>query len=208
MPNERPAPFFIADDVALDFLNSRASPSGSVVEWIADGSDLLAWLTASNRVSAGAAAAVRSRAGDAALDRVAERARDLREWFRAFVAEHAGQPVDAAVLDRLLPLNALLARASNYQQIDGESGHLCWRRERRIAEPEDLLLPAAEAMGDLVCTKDFRAVRRCQGVGCTLWFIDTSKAGTRRWCSMAACGNRAKAAQHRARLRADGARVP
>ena len=49
--------------------------------------------------------------------------------------------------------------------------------------------------------KDFSLVRKCEGEGCTLWFLDLSKAHARRWCSMAVCGNRAKAAAHRARAR-------
>jgi hypothetical protein len=44
-------------------------------------------------------------------------------------------------------------------------------------------------------------VRRCAGPACVLLFHDVSKAGRRRWCDMAACGNRAKAAAHLARSR-------
>jgi predicted RNA-binding Zn ribbon-like protein len=40
----------------------------------------------------------------------------------------------------------------------------------------------------------FTLVRKCEGTTCTLWFLDVSKAHARRWCSMAVCGNRAKAA--------------
>ncbi len=39
-------------------------------------------------------------------------------------------------------------------------------------------------------------IKQCAHENCVLWFHDTSKNGTRRWCSMAACGNRAKAARH------------
>jgi len=78
---------------------------------------------------------------------------------------------------------------------------LRWQARRGWHGPEVLLLPIAEAMGDLVCQKDFGLVRRCEGLGCTLWFLDVSKGHARRWCSMAVCGNRAKAATHRARAR-------
>lgn len=44
-------------------------------------------------------------------------------------------------------------------------------------------------------------IRRCAHPDCVLHFFDTSKNGTRRWCSMAGCGNRAKAARHHARGR-------
>ncbi len=42
----RPEPFFIADDHALDLLNSVAAPWGTEIEWLGDGRDLLAWLDA------------------------------------------------------------------------------------------------------------------------------------------------------------------
>jgi hypothetical protein len=41
----------------------------------------------------------------------------------------------------------------------------------------------------------------CEAGNCSLWFLDVSKGHARRWCSMAICGNRAKAAAHRARAR-------
>ena len=44
-------------------------------------------------------------------------------------------------------------------------------------------------------------IRRCQGVNCAIPFVDTSRPGTRRWCSMDRCGNRAKVAAHRRRHR-------
>ncbi|MCT9011384.1 CGNR zinc finger domain-containing protein [Streptomyces rhizosphaerihabitans] len=44
-------------------------------------------------------------------------------------------------------------------------------------------------------------IRRCAHDACILHFFDTSRNGTRRWCSMAACGNRAKASRHYARTK-------
>jgi predicted RNA-binding Zn ribbon-like protein len=44
-------------------------------------------------------------------------------------------------------------------------------------------------------------VRQCEGDGCAILFLDTSRKGTRRWCSMKACGNKAKVAQFRQRQR-------
>jgi predicted RNA-binding Zn ribbon-like protein len=42
-------------------------------------------------------------------------------------------------------------------------------------------------------------IKRCEGVNCGIPFVDTSRPGNRRWCSMERCGNRAKAAAHRRR---------
>ncbi|MGW3814695.1 CGNR zinc finger domain-containing protein [Streptomyces sp. NPDC005046] len=44
-------------------------------------------------------------------------------------------------------------------------------------------------------------IRHCAHDTCILHFFDTSRNGTRRWCSMAACGNRAKASRHYARTK-------
>ncbi|MDE3720434.1 CGNR zinc finger domain-containing protein [Nocardiopsis sp. N85] len=58
---------------------------------------------------------------------------------------------------------------------------------------------AADGYLDLLAAPD--RIRRCAHPDCVLYFYDTSKNGTRRWCSMAGCGNRAKAARHHARER-------
>ena len=73
------------------------------------------------------------------------------------------------------------------------------QRVRRWTAPEQLLQPLAEAIADLVCNEDFRLIRTCEGKACVLLFLDKTKSHARRWCSMALCGNRAKAAAHRAR---------
>ena len=42
-------------------------------------------------------------------------------------------------------------------------------------------------------------LRRCQNEACGLVFVDDSRAGSRRWCSMQRCGNRAKVRAWRAK---------
>ncbi len=48
-------------------------------------------------------------------------------------------------------------------------------------------------------------IRQCDHAGCTLYFFDVSRNGTRRWCSMEGCGNRAKATRHYRRARRSAA---
>jgi predicted RNA-binding Zn ribbon-like protein len=212
MANSRPAPFFIADDAALDFLNTIASPWGAEIEWLASGADLVAWLGQAKTLPADVFAQFRGQAGSRALDAVAGEARKLREWFRGFVAKHAGRPLARRALRELAPLNEVLGRDEAFWRIEpGSPGAedpanhelhaLRWQIGRRWDNPRTLLLPIAHALGDLICEKDFSLVRRCEGEDCTLWFLDVSKAHARRWCSMAVCGNRAKVTAHRARAR-------
>jgi predicted RNA-binding Zn ribbon-like protein len=61
--------------------------------------------------------------------------------------------------------------------------------------------PAWVAAEDFLRLLDDRPerIRHCANTGCVLHFYDVSKNGTRRWCSMAGCGNRAKAMRHFAR---------
>jgi predicted RNA-binding Zn ribbon-like protein len=211
-PATRPAPFFVGDHPALDFLNTTAAPWGERIEWLSNGADLLAWLEQAGAIDA-AVAAQFSPEGDAAstLDAVAEQARNLREWLRKFVKRHAGSELGPNAIKELRPLNRLLACGEPYRQIEaagkdgpntgGKSAALRWRQEHRWTSPDRLLQPIAETIGDLVCEADFRLIRACEGTDCVIIFYDRTKGHARRWCSMAVCGNRAKAAVHRAKRR-------
>ena len=197
-PISRPAPFFIGDHPALDFLNTTATPPGSEpIEWLANGADLMQWLEQSGAVDSTVTALFRAMPAQS-LDKVAHEARALREWFRKFVQGHAGRPLRPGAIDELLRVNRLLAQDDQYQQIVNP---LRLRQERRWTSADRLLQPIAAAIADLVCHADFRYVRECEAPACTLLFYDRSKTHGRRWCSMAVCGNRAKAAAHRARVR-------
>ncbi|MFI6777926.1 CGNR zinc finger domain-containing protein [Nocardia sp. NPDC050412] len=67
--------------------------------------------------------------------------------------------------------------------------------------PETAWLPgwlAADNLLGLLAEAPDR-IRQCAHPDCVLFFYDTSKNGTRRWHSMATCGNRTKAARHYAK---------
>lgn len=209
----RPDPFLVADDPALDFLNSVANPWGSWIEWIENGQDFLEWLEKAGLVPASVVKQVKKDASQKELDGVAAQALKLREWFRDFVHKHAGRPLKSSALGELSTINRILARDNSYRQIEvgnlskegkvTKNSVLQWTQIRRwrSLSPDALLLPLAEAMGDLICHADFEHVKICEDPTCSLWFNDVSKNHTRRWCSMAVCGNRAKAAAHRAKNR-------
>ena len=66
--------------------------------------------------------------------------------------------------------------------------------------PEDAFAPIADAIADLVTNADWPRIRKCKS--CVVHFYDTSKKGTRLWCSMNICGNRSKVAAFADRKRA------
>jgi predicted RNA-binding Zn ribbon-like protein len=208
---KRPPPIFIADNPGLDFLNSIAVPVDVKVEWLASGEDFLAWLKQAGLVPHEVLTAFRKSALPGELDAIAAQARALRDWFKPFVYKHMGGPIEPNALRQLEPLNQLLARDDEFGQIavrarpdkhehsHGGASGLAWRRQRRWQSPESLLLPLARSLADLVCTEDFTYVKACEGPDCTLLFVDRTRSRARRWCSMVACGNRAKQAAHRKR---------
>ena len=139
------------------------------------------------------------------LDKVADQARALREWFRGFVRKHMGRPLTPKALHELGPLNRLLERDETFSQISGcsdsDGDRLELRMRRRWRSPDFLLLPIGEALARFVCEEDFADVRACEGHSCTLMFADRTRRRARKWCSMAICGNRAKQAAYRNRVK-------
>ena len=122
---------------------------------------------------------------DAPADAPARRAlRETREALRALLADRDSPTARHSV-------NAVLARGSQRPRlgprgIDVEiDAAAAWRAP----------WVCAAALITLLETRADR-IRRCANPDCVLWFLDTSRPGTRRWCSMAACGNRDKAARH------------
>src|SRR5215469_14706674 len=89
-----PPPFFIADNLGLDFLNTIAVPVDTKVEWLTSGEDLLAWLMQSGMVPGDALDAFRKSAVSGELDGIAAQARALRDWFKLFVYKHMGEPLE------------------------------------------------------------------------------------------------------------------
>jgi predicted RNA-binding Zn ribbon-like protein len=89
------------------------------------------------------------------------------------------------------PLNAVLAwgRCTPVLTADGPGEVATIESGRRAA------WDAARDYLRLLASAPER-IRRCAHPACVLWFHDTSRNGTRRWCSMEACGNRAKAGRY------------
>ena len=93
-----------------------------------------------------------------------------------------GEHVSPGVLKNL---NGLLV---NYPDLE------VFERRRRFAPetPEHAFAPLADAFADLLTATPISRIRKCNS--CVLHFYDRSKRGTRVWCSMNLCGNRAKVA--------------
>ncbi|MFH8804637.1 CGNR zinc finger domain-containing protein [Streptomyces sp. NPDC017936] len=126
-------------------------------------------------------------------------------------------PVDHDTLQRLLQARAALDQAIADAQrpdagaVEALNAVLAHGRRGLLLRPDGpdsyvevetpSWLPAWRAAEDylrLLAERPER-IRSCGNPECVLHFYDVSKNGTRRWCSMAGCGNRAKAQRHYAR---------
>jgi predicted RNA-binding Zn ribbon-like protein len=205
----RPPAMFIAGDPALDFLNSIATPFDTVVEWLADGDDLIDWLERAQLVPADAIGTIRARCSKRELDTVAAQARALREWLRGFIGAHRGRSLGREVVRELKLLNRILERDDAYGAVvakpldaSGQSAaSLEWRTLRRWRTADALLLPIAHAIANFLTSEDLTRVKACEKSPCTLYFLDRTRGQVRRWCSMTVCGNRAKQALYRSRIK-------
>jgi hypothetical protein len=204
MPDPLPPAIFISGSPGIDFLNSVAMPADEIVEWIGNGKDFIDWLKQAGLLTAKDVSIIQSNFSTGELDRIAHRARELREWFRGFVGAHRGKALSPRALTKLGPLNELLGLDEVFWSLvpgnisaHGLSGgaspsifHL--RPQRRWHKLESLLAPVAEELARAVCTLNFKYIKGCEGKKCILLFYDATRRHQRRWCSMAVCGNRAK----------------
>lgn len=113
-----------------------------------------------------------------------------------------------AVLDGGGPerLNAVLGHGSRRPLIRTTDPHQPHEPYELVVVDEAAWHAAWVAAADLVRILRERPerVRKCANPECVLWFLDTSKNGSRRWCSMEACGNRAKVGRFNQRQRTAG----
>ena len=118
----------------------------------------------------------------------------LRETlYRLFDAQAQGKPAPSRDLEAL---NQALASAPARTALKRGRDGYDWDIDARSATALALLAPVLWSAGDLLAGPRLDRVRRCANPECGWLFLDDSRAGKRRWCSMSACGNRAKARRH------------
>ncbi|KOG15150.1 MULTISPECIES: CGNR zinc finger domain-containing protein [Streptomyces] len=169
----------VGEPLSLDLLNTRWNLEG-VRQDLLDGVEGLAVWLATNRLE-------RRFAADATTLRHTLAARDAL----AGLVDRPGDPAATARVDAVLDHGRI--RATLTAAGPGE--------EAEFADPSwGPGWAAARDYLDLLRTAPDR-IRACAHEACILHFFDTSRNGTRRWCSMAICGNRAKASRHYARTK-------
>jgi predicted RNA-binding Zn ribbon-like protein len=159
---------------------------------------LLRWFQAADLLSSRQATSLRQQWGESArAQQVVETMRELRERLRKEVnSTGRGGTVHREAIDELNHLMAEHPMLTRLKASGRTSGTELWFDPR---QPADLFAPLAHSAATLFADVDRNRVRKCGQ--CVLHFYDTSKKGTRRWCSMQLCGNRLKVAAYATRRR-------
>jgi predicted RNA-binding Zn ribbon-like protein len=131
-----------------------------------------------------------------------EAARTLREAiYRVARLAGEGNP-DARDIEEI---NAWAAKPALAPRLGADARSVTWSAERPV---DAALATVARDAVDLLSGPLAGGVRECAAPDCALLFVDHSRPGRRRWCSMSACGNRVKTAAYRYRQAAESGREP
>ncbi|MEV0220244.1 CGNR zinc finger domain-containing protein [Streptomyces sp. NPDC050704] len=164
------------EPLSLDLLNTRWMREGAVQDLLVDTDGLAVWLAANGL----------DFAADEATLRHALTARDALRAVVDGPLEYGADRVDAVLAHGRIRATLTAQGPGEEAEFGDASWGPAWLAARNYLE--------------LLDTAPDR-IRHCAHESCILHFFDISRNGTRRWCSMAACGNRAKASRHYARTR-------
>jgi predicted RNA-binding Zn ribbon-like protein len=188
---------WVGNDPAIDFVNTLIVQEGREVDLLAKPGDLLDWLRDSESLIERSLSDIERRLGKSQLEQALACAKDYRKTLktalqrvseRGTVGKHALEETN-----RFLQEPRMIFALSDTEQ--GSQLLQKWT----VGQPEDVLRPIALDFARLITDHDLSRIRKCQNPECVLFFLDTSKSGTRAWCSMNICGNKLRVAAFRKR---------
>jgi predicted RNA-binding Zn ribbon-like protein len=125
-------------------------------------------------------------------------ARRMRTALRTLAEREPGS--DKPRAHALAELNRVLGRSAGMRRVEQLRDG---RFVRSFVAAGDafagLLLPLVESATDSLVRGELGRVRTCANPACARVFLDVTRNGSRRWCAMGTCGNRAKAQRFRAK---------
>jgi predicted RNA-binding Zn ribbon-like protein len=184
----------------FEFLNTDDLENGFPVERLPTLGDVLSWFVDRGVIHGEGADRLREQAAadpvgaDRELIRIRAVRSALREVADAIVEHRPPQEAALDTVNRALHARQVIELVPSY---DG-----CTVDHRHVGDPiDDALARLCDPLVQELTGGDPERIRICDNDTCRWVFYDTSRTGRRRWCDMATCGNRAKAARHRARAK-------
>lgn len=185
--------YLVGNNLSVDFVNTRIRENGSPKDLLESFEDLVAWAVRAELLDLSQAKVLlQNWSGRPKAAQVFKRALKFREVLRETILDAAqGAAIKPSALEAI---NLIMKEENGYAEVVRIEGGFEKRFHADFSEPGRLLAPIAEAAADLLCYGNPANLRKCENPECVLYFYDVTKNHGRRWCSMAACGNRAKAA--------------
>lgn len=190
---------FVANRPILDLLNTKPVLADGPTELLQDVRALERWLIASGMVTSPRnRATVRGWRHSTEADVFLKQLIAFRERLREAVIriESGSSPTDAFLAE----VNSLLLQYPRPTLLRRRGGRVVREALFEPHEPTDLWAPIIDATANLLVETESSRIRKCES--CVVHFFDTSKKGSRRWCSMNICGNKLKVAAYQQRRRA------
>lgn len=191
--------------LCLDFTNTMDPRLGNHPhDYLADYADLVQWSLHTGLLTGGEVEHLLRDAArcPAEATMTFERAIALREaMYRIFSAVACSTVPEITDLDTL---KAVFVEVMTHAQLIPAAHGFLWDWAERKNALDQMLWPVVCSAVELLTSEEVKKVKECPGVGDCGWlFLDTSKNGSRQWCSMEGCGSRAKMRRQYARKRAD-----
>ena len=188
----------IGNAPALDFVNTVHSHLETQShDYLRSYGDLLKWARAGDLLSVAEARRLAGTATDhpRRAGRTLRQAVELRGLLhRLFLAVIRDQRPSA---DDMNSFNRWVADMFGHRRIDRSGAGFDWGWQSGDGALEQPLWPVVLSATELLMAADRRRIKECPAPdGCGWLFLDRSKNGTRRWCTMRACGNISKARRH------------
>ena len=193
---------FVGERLWLDFVNSDAVRS---IDALRDFDTLMSWLEAAALVDSERSLGMRRRAREQPSGAAAALvdARRVRGALRSLAERGSGASnAEQIRADALNEINRVLGRSAGTRRLEIRADGSFARSFVPVGDAfAGLVIPVVESAADALILGELTRVRRCADPRCQRVFFDNTKNGRRRWCDMATCGNRAKAARHREKLK-------
>ena len=193
---------FVANRRILDLLNTKPVLADGPTELLSDVRALERRLVASGMVTSPKnRTIVRSWRHSTEAAAFLEQLIAFRERLRAAITriESGASPTDAFLAE----VNSLLLQYPLRTSLRKRDGKVIRETVFEPREPPDLWAPIIDGTADLLAETETSRIRKCES--CVVHFFDTSKKGSRRWCSMSICGNKLKVAAYQRRKRGEHA---
>jgi len=192
---------FLGERLWLDFVNTDDARRGSRVDLLRDFDALVRWLESAAVLDGERGGGIRRRAlqQPAGATAALADARRIRAALRS-LAER-GMHVVEVRLNAVNEINRVLGRSAGTRRLEARGDGSFQRSFVPVGDAfAGLMIPVVESAADALVLGELARVRRCADSRCPRVFFDGTKNGRRRWCDMATCGNRAKAARHRQKV--------